>query len=394
MKINTLLLNPEVQHFIKTHENDDVVKLIFKGSPFEGVNIQQLAQQIKGRQIAKKKFPKLYANDNIIYPPTLNLEQSSSEKTAEYKAQFIKPKDSLIDITGGFGSDTLAFADKSHHVIYCEKDSDVFEYSNHNLKVLKTHIDTQHTDGIEFIKENKRVYDWIYVDPSRRDKQKRKVFQMEDLSPNVLEHMELFRSKSKKCIIKLSPLLDLNLCIKKMPYITEVHIVALKNEVKDLLLILDFESQKPTPILNAVNLETKQEVLSARLDKVGGHQPLADPQTYLYEPNAAIMKSGLFSLLSRKYNVSALAKNTHLFTSDALIEFPGRSFKVKAVTLPKKVLLKQHIKSKKANISSRNFPLSPEQIKAKYGFKDGGDDYLFFVTDFRKQKKVLICKKI
>jgi 16S rRNA G966 N2-methylase RsmD len=394
MSIDRNLLKPEIIDFVKQHENHNIPELILKGSPFKSVSIQQIAQQIKGRQVAKAKFPKFYDCETIIYPPKLNLEQSSSEIAANYKAQFINTNDKVIDITGGMGIDTLAFAQKTKQISYCEMQSKTFDYANHNLEILNSNIELHQTDGIEFLKKNKTKYDLIYIDPSRRNKHQKKVFKLEDSTPNVLEYLGLFQSKSNRVLIKTSPLLDLKYCLSKINLITEIHIVAITNEVKEILLLIDFNPDESSPVLKAVNLETEQINFQSPLSLSDCLPKISEPKTYLYEPNAAIMKSGLFGELSTQFKLSALAKNTHLLTSDKLVDFPGRRFMIKSMISPKQKDLKKHIPNLKANVSSRNYPLKPEQIKAKYKIKDGGDCYVFFTSDFNNQKIVLICDKI
>ncbi len=394
MSLDENILQPDVIEFVKQHENQDIPKLILKGSPFKSVSVQNIAQQIKGRQVAKTKFPKLYNCATIIYPPKLNLEQSSSEVAANYKAQLVNKEDKVIDITGGMGIDALAFAQKSNSVTYCEIQSKTFEYAQHNLKTLNPKIKLYQCDGIEFLGQNKTKYDLIYVDPTRRDKHQKKVYRLEDSTPNILEYLDLFQSKSSRILIKTSPLIDLKYCLNKIILITEIHIVAFKNEVKEVLILIDFNSAEKIPVLKAVNLETHQNNFQGQLTLLDKSPEISEPQAYLYEPNAAIMKSGLFGELSIQFNLTALAKNTHLFTSNDLINFPGRRFKIKSIVLPKKKDLKKHIPHLKANVSSRNYPLKPEQIKAKYQIQDGGDCYAFFASDFKNQKIVLICRKI
>ncbi|WP_445159345.1 class I SAM-dependent methyltransferase [Mesohalobacter salilacus] len=394
MSLDKNILHPDVIEFIKQHENHDIPKLILKGSPFKSISIQHIAQQIKGRQVAKTKFPQLYDCSTIIYPPKLNLEQSSSEVAANYKTQFVNTDDKVIDITGGMGVDTLAFAQKSNCVTYCEIQSKTFEYAQHNFKSHNPEIKLYLTDGIAFLKQNKTQYDLIYVDPARRNQHQKKVFRLEDSAPNVLEYLDLFQSKSNRVLIKTSPLLDLKYCLNKIVFVAEIHIVAIKNEVKEILILIDFNSAKRAPVLKAVNLESDQKSFQGQSTLLDESPKISEPKTYLYEPNAAIMKSGLFGELSTQFNLTALAKNTHLFTSNDLVDFPGRRFKIKSIVSPKKKDLKKHIPHLKANVSSRNYPLKPEQIKAKYQIQDGGDCYAFFVSDFKNQKIVLICHKI
>lgn len=388
------LLKPEVQKFIKAHEKDDIANLILKGSPFKNIDIQLIAQQIKGRQVAQKKLPHLYNTNNILYPPKLNLEQASSQETANYKSDIIDENSSVIDLTGGFGIDTLAFTSKTEKVTYCEINPETFLYATHNFKTLNKTIKTHQTDGIEYLSNCKQKFDWIYVDPARRDHFNNKVFRLEDCTPNILEHINLFKTKSNKMMLKISPLFDINLSLKQLPDISEVYIIALKNEVKELLLIFDFKAEHLKTKILAINLGTDHEIFSNYCEDLRLTQELSLPSKYLYEPNAAIMKSGFFGVLCKTYDVAALGTNSHLFTSEKLVNFPGRRFKINKVISPNKKEINKQLPSKQANISTRNYPLKPEQIKKKYKLKDGGSNFVFFTENFNKEKITLICKKI
>jgi len=395
MPVNLKLLQPQVQKFILDHLNDDLPKLIFKGSPFKNIDIKAIARQIKGKQVARKKFLELYRSDNVIYPPKLNLEQASSQTTAKYKSKFIKPNQSLIDLTGGLGLDSMAFAQKASMVTYCEIQPDVFEIAKYNFEVLNYDIHCQCGDAISFLKASPHIFDWIFIDPSRRDNHLRKLFRLEDCTPNILNHLELFKTKSRKLMLKASPLLDLKYCLSSIPYVKEIHVVALKNEVKEILVIINFEKNYSSPILKAVNLETAQQDFTIRLEDINIKPELSQPQQFLYEPNSALMKLGAFGMLAQKYHIKALAQDSHLMTSSVLIQnFCGRIFEIKACISPKKHLLKQHLPKSQANISCRNYPLKPQEIKTKYGLKDGGNSYVFFTTNYKNQKIVLICNKI
>jgi len=388
------LLKPEIQEFIRTHEKDDVAKLILKGSPFKGIDMQWIAQQIRGRQVAKHKLPYLYNTSNIMFPPKLNLEQASSQFTASYKSNIIDFNSSVIDLTGGLGIDTYAFTSKTNDVTYCEINSETYSYATHNFNTLKKGIKTFHTDGIAYLNQTKKYFDWIYIDPGRRNYFNNKVFRLEDCLPNVLEHINLFKTKGKQVMIKISPLLDINLILKQLPDILEIYIIAYKNEVKELLLILDFKTETAHRKIKAVNLGTAHKIFTNNYDDLTLPQDLSLPSKYLYEPNAAIMKSGFYGAICKTFGLSALAINSHLFTSDRFIEFPGRSFKVNKVIPAKKKEVYKYLPTKQANVSTRNYPLKPEQIKKKYKLKDGGSNFVFFTQNFNNEKIVLICEKI
>lgn len=389
----TVLL-PEVMSFIKEHESSDTAELILKGSPFKNTSIQSIVQQIKGLQVAKTKFPTLYKNPHIIYPPKINLEQSSSELTANFKAQFLSKSDTILDLTGGMGIDTLAFSGQSNKVFYTEIDKKTSAYAKHNFNASNKSITVINVNGIAYLKENKQLFDWIYIDPARRDKHNTKVFKFEDCQPNILQHLNLFRLNSNKLILKASPILDINYITNHLPDVKSIHVVSVKNEVKEVLIIIDFKSKNADAVIEAVNLDTHQNKQIFKFSDRLIEQDFALPMKYIYEPNASIMKVGFFGNICKDFNIKALHANSHLFTSDEIIDFPGRKFEMVKVLKPKKSELHKYIKDKKANISTRNYPLKPQQIKKKYGLNDGGSLFVFFTTNINNEKIVLICNKV
>jgi len=392
--MNLELLKQDAISYINHYESLNVHQFALKKSPFKGISSKDLAQQLFGRQVAKYKFPSLYEHPDVLYPPKLNLEQTSSEVTASYKAQLVNDNETLIDITGGFGVDSIAFAKQALHATYCERDHTIYDFAQHNFKTLKLPITTHHTDGIDFLKESDANYDVVFIDPSRRDQNAKKVFRLEDSLPNILEHINLFKTKAKRAIIKLSPLVDIDYCLSHVDCISTIHVVAHRNEVKELLLVLDFKASPHTQTVHVVNLQTDHEPVCFSTDELQLQQQFSQVQTYLYEPHAGLMKSGAFGWLCKTFQLKAIAQDSHLFTLNADIQFPGRSFKVLHVLSPHKKSILKAISGRKANVSCRNYPLKPEQVKKKYGMIDGSNLYVFFTTTFENQKIVIVCKKM
>lgn len=371
----------------------DVSKIAFKGSPFEEISARELAQQLSGKATAKRKLPHWFNNRDIIYPPKLNLEQSSSEKTAEYKAGLVSGK-SLLDLTGGFGIDSFFFAQKLEKVIHTELDPDLSELVAHNFKILGAkNITPIAGDGLEFLKNLNEKLDWIYIDPSRRSDSGGRVFLLSDCLPNVPENLDLFWNKSRNLLIKTSPLLDLKAGLRELTGVSEIHIVAVENEVKELLWVLKKDPSEALKIVTVDLKKTKDQFFSAIFG-----QDLAEnfttPLRYLYEPNAAIMKSGLFAELEQSLDLQKLHPNSHLFSSNELKDFPGRRFEVLDVIPFKKKQLRSSLKFEKAHIATRNFPESVASLRKQLKIKDGGSTYLFFTTGPAGEKIVLVCKKI
>ncbi len=387
-----MILHPDVQGYIRKNRDENLSQLILKGSPFQHVSAQELAEQINGLKKAEKKIPTWFKTMDIIYPPQLNIEQASSEKTAKYKSRLIRGN-KIIDITGGFGVDDYFFAKNFQKVIHCELNASLSEIVQYNFQILKAeNISSLTGDGIEILKNSPEIYDWIYIDPSRRDDHGGKVFHLSQCSPNVPEHLELFFEKSDKILIKTSPLLDIKAGIKALKKVIEIHIVAVNDEVKELLWILDRNVSEEI-ILKTINFKNnKTEIFNAVKDPQN-KTSYSLPLKYLYEPNPAIMKSGLFSALAKATNTSKLQVNSHLYTSDELVDFPGRSFQIREVLPFNKKLLRQTLKLKKANIATRNFTDSVKNLRKQLKITDGGNSYLFFTTNLKGKKIVVVCEK-
>ncbi len=392
--LNNHITDSEIQDFIfdKSENRIDITKFILSGSPYIHITIQELAQQISGRIKVKDKLPTWYNTKKIYYPPTINIEQTSSETTAIYKSNLVSGK-TLIDLTGGFGIDDYYFSKKLRKVIHCELNKEVSNIAQHNFQVLGVNnIETYTGDGLELLKKHHTV-DWIYIDPSRRHDHKGKVFFLEDCLPNVPENINTLFEKSNHILIKTSPLLDINIGIQSLQFVQEIHIVAVHNEVKELLWVLEKGCKEDT-LIKAINITKKKtSIFPFTLKEESNIQPqFSLPQKYIYEPNAAILKGGGFSSITKHYKLNKLHINSHLYTSENKIDFPGRSFELLTIIPYQKQSLKKANFSK-ANITTRNFTETVSQIRKKFKIKDGGDTYLFFTTDVNNNKIVLNCKK-
>lgn len=392
--MNKALLQQDVQDFIRENSAIDTAKLILKGSPFKEVNSSELAVQIVARNKAEKKLPTWYNSANIIYPPHLNLEQTSSEVTAKYKAALVSGKN-LIDLTGGFGIDSFFFAESIQKVTHCEMDALLSETAAHNFKQLGAeNITTTSGDSLEYLESTDEEFDWIYLDPARRDDYGGKIILLEQCTPNVPVNLELFFKKAKRVLIKTSPLLDLKAGMHELEHVAEIHIVAVNNEVKELLWLLDPASNQAVRI-KTVNLGKKTvHEFEAGFSKLATKASLSEPKQYLYEPNAALMKSGLFGELSIRTATAKLHVNSHLYTSSELTDFPGRRFQILEVLPYHRKLLKKEPRLKKANITTRNFPKSVEALRKELKIEDGGTIYAFFTTNLRNEKVVVLCEKV
>lgn len=382
-----------MQQFIQDNLLKDLPSLILKGSPFKEISIQELAGQILSKSKCQKKLPTWFETRGIYYPKPVSVEQTSSEITAGYKSTLVTG-DSLIDLTGGFGVDSYYFSKKIDKVVHCETDKVLSDIAAYNFKVLAAYnVDCKNTDGIEFLTHADNDYDWIYVDPSRRSSNQAKVFKLEDCLPDVTLHLDVFFKRSSHIMIKLSPFLDITSTINSLGFVKEIHIIAVKNEVKELLFLIEKGYTGPVN-LRAVHIVNKTtEVFEANFPS-HREATYSLPKKYLYEPNSAILKSGLFNEVSYQLGVDKLHVNSHLYTSNELIYFPGRSFMIQSVIRYNKKLIKKTFGFSKANITTRNFHESVSGIRKKTGLKEGGEDYLFFTTDFQDKAVVIHCKKV
>ena len=455
-------MNQATQDFIRQHQDDDVRQLAFLGSKYPEVDMPFALDQIRGRKMARVKLPRWASLEGIIYPPHISMEQCSSESTALYKAELaarllglpasssgteMKAENEIefVDLTGGFGVDFSYIAARlGVKSMYVERQAHLCEAAKENFERLglKNAI-VKNGDGIEVLHsflpkkddaasaddslgitydqplsllKTKLGLKLIFIDPARRDDAGNKVVSLKDCTPDVTVLQEEMLSKADYVIIKLSPMLDWHRAISELSHVREVHIISVNNECKELLLVLsarnmgDMEaSSADGEVKHAGNLRIycvndAQSFVCDELDMESSPVRIAPPvleeMQYLYEPNASLMKAGCFGVLSDRYDARMLSKNSHLFVSQAPIEaFPGRSFRIIAISSFNKKELKRHLSGiTKANIATRNFPLSVAELRKRLKLKDGGETYIF-ATTLSDESHVLVitekaCQKI
>ena len=450
-------MNQATQDFICQHQDDDVRQLAFLGSKYPEVDMPFALDQIRGRKMARVKLPRWASLEGIIYPPHISMEQCSSESTALYKAELaarllglpasssgteMKAENEIefVDLTGGFGVDFSYIAARlGVKSMYVERQAHLCEAAKENFERLglKNAI-VKNGDGIEVLHSfhpKKKdaasaddslgiTYDQprsllktnlglkiIFIDPARRDDAGNKVVSLKDCTPDVTVLQEEMLSKADYVIIKLSPMLDWHRAISELSHVREVHIISVNNECKELLLVLsarnmgDMEaSSADGEVKHAGNLRIycvndAQSFVCDELDMESSPVRIAPPvleeMQYLYEPNASLMKAGCFGVLSDRYDARMLSKNSHLFVSQAPIEaFPGRSFRIIAISSFNKKELKRHLSGiTKANIAARNFPLSVAELRKRLKLKDGGETYIFATTLSDESHILVITEK-
>lgn len=390
-------INPETLAFIARHKDERSADLALKSKKYPSVDIQYAITQIAGKQAVKEKVPSFYITEGIVYPKHLSLEQCSSELTARYKATLLQGN-SLIDLTGGFGIDCTFLAGNFKEVTYVERQKELCDIAANNFLTLGlNHISLKNGDGIEYLKEAQKA-DCIFIDPARRDKHGGKTISISDCEPDIKEIASLLTDKAGTVMVKLSPMLDLTRALNEVPAASEVHIISVDNECKELLLIL-----KKNPA-------TDKKIYCINIHKNGGMDGFdfsreeeqtatcaytSELDTYLYEPNASVIKAGAYKSIASYYPVKKLHPNSHLYTSLQRIEnFPGRVFKIRSCfSLNKKELKEKLGNVSKANITIRNFPSTVEELRKRMKLKDGGEDYLFATTLSNDKKLIIHCHK-
>jgi hypothetical protein len=388
------ILNAEIQAFINNSIGKSISKLALQKNPFQDVDWISILNQIEAKTKSKDKLPTWFSTKNIIYPTKISIEQTSSEKTASYKSTIVSG-DSLIDLTGGFGVDDYYFAKKIKAVAHCEINPDLSNLVRHNFEQLDAkNINCYSGDSLATLTSLNKKWDWIYIDPSRRNDAKGKVFMLKDCLPNVPENIDFYFNNSDSILIKTAPLLDLSAGLLELKNVKNIHIVALENEVKELLWELHREYSGTITIKTINIVKNKTETFDFILNEESELPYYNLPQKYLYEPNSAIMKSGGFNEVSTFFKVNKLHNFSHLYTSEKLIDFPGRIFEIINTLVYNKTEMKTHLENKQANITTRNFPDTVESIRKKWKIKDGGNVFCFFTTDENNRKIVLICTKI
>ena len=391
--MNLSILHPEVQQFISEHLQTEITSLILKGSPFPEITIQELANQIIAKQKAEKKLPTWFANDNIYYPEKISIEQTSSEVAANHKLDLISGN-SIIDLTGGFGIDTYSFSKKFTKVVHCEINNELSKIVAYNYQQLGiTSIECFSGNGMKYLKQDDQKFDCIYIDPSRRNDVKGKVFLLQDCLPYIPPKIDFLFEKAAQILIKTSPILDISNTINDLKNVQKVRVFALNNEVKELLFILK-KGYEGKIFIEAVNHQ-KGEIQKMEFDyQSDTRSNYALPLSFVYEPNAAILKSGGFHEVGQQFQLQKLHQHSHLYTSDSLVDFPGRAFSIEHCIPYDKKKIKKLLPNQKANITIRNFPKSVAQIRKETRIKEGGTDFLFFTTDCNNKHIVLICKKV
>lgn len=391
------LLSEEVQQYIDDNLYKEVAGLILAASPYSKAEKAAIVLQIQARRKAQAKLPVWFTNPQIIYPALLSMEQCSSEISAVYKAQLLSGN-TIADLTGGFGVDCYYFSQYFDKVYYVEQQGTLSTIVQHNFaKLSTTNIQVHQQTAESFIEQLEEKLDVIYLDPARRDNAKNKVFRLEDCTPNLLELLPQIWQKTSQVLVKLSPMLDIELGVKQLSNVAKVIVVAVNNECKELLFLLkrDYDI---LPVIQTVNISLNKPIQEFSFSKEAEAETqvaYGEPNKYLYEPNVAILKAGAFKQVAKIFGLAKLHLHSHLYTSDTLVsDFPGRIFRVKSVCKYSKKEVVKHCPSKKANVTTRNFPDSVALVRKKLQLKDGGEDYIFCTQTQTYKALIIITEKV
>lgn len=386
-----------MQRYVLAHEFDDPKSLTLREQKILGIPAFNIAQQIEGRRKSKEKLPTWYNTPNVVYPPGVNLEQSSSEVTSKYKTTVLiehcTSRDLLIDLTGGFGIDSSAFSEKFQRVIHVEPNETLSAIAKYNHELFGQHnIDHIVATAEKFISTSVFRPNAFYIDPSRRNENNRKVFLLKDTVPDIISLLPLLLDEAEFVLVKVSPLLDLSLAHQELKHVRSIHVVAVHNECKEVLLLCQ-RNYRDEANIQTINFSRETETFKfTRSEEQVASINLSDAKKFLYEPNAAILKAGAFKYVAQMFQLSKLHQNTHFYTSEDFIpDFPGRVFEIEGSMKSDPKEARKFFPQGNANVITRNYPLKAEELKQKLKLSDGGHAYLIGATSI--SKKVLLAAR-
>ncbi len=388
--------------FIHEHAGDDPARLLLAAGRYPGIDVPFAVEQIAARRQIRDKLPGWYADPTLVFPAKIAAEQCSSEQTGAYKRQLIRESDHVCDLTGGLGIDSFFFAQQAARVTYIERFPQYCEAARHNFAHLSAHtITVCEGDCTEWIDRLQDV-SVFYIDPARRGEGNKRVFALSDCEPDLPALLPQLWRIAPRVIAKLSPMADIRQTMALLPDTVAIHVVSVRNECKELLFVLEREPSVAEPVIHCVNLipgqpvpaspaftftpSEEQEAVAALAPRTG---------SFLYEPNASILKAGAFKQVAVCYGLLKLATSSHLYTSDTYREdFPGRAFRITETYPFSNRLCKELVKTcPEANMTVRNFPLSVDELRRRTRIADGGDTYLFATTLAHGDKVIIRCTR-
>jgi 16S rRNA G966 N2-methylase RsmD len=403
-KLNSLIdrvLSKEIQSFVREHQHDDPNDLRLKYKTIFDIPAGVVVDQILGRRKSKEKLPTWYASSRVIFPPSLNLEQSSSERTALEKIKLLRKQTDIaggriLDLTGGFGVDSFFFSQVAKDVHFVEPNKSLLEIARHNHDALgspNVHYYNYTAEDFLDSASNTKKFDVLYIDPARRSKDGLKVFSLQECEPDVIKLQHKIWQVTDILLIKTSPLLDIKLGLKELQNVKRVYVISVHNECKEILFYCE-KSFSSEPAIEAINLDDKEYTLAFSFhEEEEAEVKYSDPLVYLYEPNASLLKAGAFKTIAAHFHIYKLHPNTHLYTANHLLpDFPGKVFRVEALAKSDPNELSDFFADSKANVLTRNYPLSVDVLRKKTRLKDGGQKFLIGCSGLKKKFLIVATK--
>ena len=407
-------INEDFFKFVDKHQADDVNRLRLRRCADAGFDVDFAITQIECRRRIRRKLPEMYANPGFLFPSVLATEQATCEEIARYHAGIVGDVERVLDMTAGLCIDDYYIASRAMRVVSIEMNETTAKVSRYNMERLRSNIEVIYGDSVEYIlRQPEGSFDAVFIDPARRGSDQSRVYGLADCEPDVLKLLPAIAKVAPILYVKASPMLDVTQVLREVAGVTDVWVVSLRNECKELFFKVDLAEVKKKAscsvvegdnpgddvILHCVNFvadNCREEVLLPySASRLHTERYAESVRQYLYEPNASIMKTGAFAVVAERYGVEKIAPHSHLFTADELQpDFPGRAFVVESVMPFKEKVVKAALKGvKRMNVSVRNFKLTAEQLKNRLKLSDGGERYLFGTTNASGEMVVIVCRK-
>ncbi|MBR5028388.1 MAG: RsmD family RNA methyltransferase [Bacteroidales bacterium] len=391
-----MMLSEETRQFIRRYADADTAELLLKRGQFPGLDVPFAVQQIEGRRKAQYKLPALASNPDFVFPPRLNLEQASSEPTAEFKAARYAEGATVIDITGGLGIDSIYFARRAAKVTYIEQNPELFAIARQNFDTLGLkNVECFCGDSLEIIAKQGLKADLVYADPARRDEHNRKMVSLADCTPDITALLPALLKAASQVLVKTSPMLDITLAQRQLGCVAETAVVSVRNECKEVLFLCGGEKGQGV-VCADIDAEGRQRVFVPTAEELASTPPCADRLCrYLYDPGVSVVKANVCNALAMRMGLAKLHHGNRLLTSDVLVDdFPGRVFEVRGEVRLSAKEVREALPQGKANVVCRSFPQTADELRKKLKLSDGGDDFLVATTIKNNKKIGIVCRKV
>ena len=384
--------------FVLEHEGEDPARLLLAADRWPETDVRRAARTIAGRRKMREKVPAWLAYPALDYPSALSLEQCSSEETARYKQAFVPAGSRIADLTGGLGVDSWALSQRAAETHYCERNPELCAAARHNFAILDAAIEVHEGDGIEWLRRQPERFDLLYLDPARRDKAARRVYDITDCEPDLLAIKDLLLSRADRVLAKLSPMADISRTLAQLPETRELHVLGVDGEVKELLVLLEKQpiaadaSGQSSPLIVAADGNIRFS-FTPEEENAAEVRFAAAIGRYLLQPAKVLRKAGAFRLLSERFGIAKLAPSTHLYTADEPVAgFLGKCLAVEEV-LPWGNAARRELvrRFERLELTALNFPMTTDGLRKRLGIAAGGTRHVF-ATSLNHEKVLIICK--